>query len=65
MYKAFIQCDVTGGALTRGTLETTEARWFSRQDLDGIQLSTDRTALSQLQLMFEFALDPAKATLCD
>lgn len=33
VYKAFIQCDIVGGALQQETAETVGTRWFRREEL--------------------------------
>jgi ADP-ribose pyrophosphatase YjhB (NUDIX family) len=65
VYKAFIQCEVNGGALVQDTPETTGARWFRQDELPGIQLSTDRITESQLDTIFKLASDPTSPALCD
>lgn len=65
VYKAFIHCEIEGGELIQETSETAGARWFTRQALESIEISTDRTTLSQLQTLFAFAVNPALPTLCD
>ncbi len=65
VYKAFILCQVTDGELIQDTPETTGARWFTLREIESIELSTDRTTLSQLRMMFAFAANPALPALCD
>ena len=65
IYKAFVLCRATGGALLAETSETTEVRWVHRDELPGLTLSTDRVTLCQLQRMFEFARRPDLPALCD
>jgi len=65
VYKAFIQCEVTGGSLVQDSAETSGARWFRQDELTSIELSTDRTTVSQLETMFKLAFDPLAKTLCD
>ena len=65
VYKAFIQCEVRGGSLIQDTQETGGARWFREHELSSIELSTDRTTASQLEIIFKLACDPTSATLCD
>lgn len=64
-YKAFIQCEVTGGALIRETAETSGARWFGREEIAGLDLSVDRVTLAQIETMFSFAQSPDLPALCD
>jgi ADP-ribose pyrophosphatase YjhB (NUDIX family) len=65
IYKAFIQCEVVGGSLMQDTQETIGARWFRRDELPSIELSTDRTTASQLETIFRLVSDPRLPTLCD
>ncbi len=65
VYKAFIQCEIKGGELIQDTPETTGARWFTLHEMEGIELSTDRTTLTQLQTLFAFAANPSLPALCD
>lgn len=65
VYKAFIQCEVTGGSVSEETPETGGARWFRRHEVDSLELSTDRTTASQLEAIFPFASDPNLPALCD
>jgi hypothetical protein len=64
-YKAFIQCEVQGGSLIQNTQETFGARWFAKNELSSIELSTDRTTASQLETVFRLATDPQSAPMCD
>ena len=64
-YKLFIHCEVKGGSLVQDTTETAGARWFPREEIPSLELSTDRTTAAQLATMFELALDPHSPTLCD
>ncbi len=65
VYKAFIQCEITGGSLIQETPETTGASWFRQDELHSIELSTDRTTASQLETLFKFAKNPELPPLCD
>lgn len=65
VYKVLIQCEVVGGELTQQTTETAGAHWFRMEELPGIELSTDRVTLSQLESLFPFAANPELAALCD
>lgn len=64
-YKAYVLCRVLGGTLAADTPETTEARWVTRAELPGLDLSTDRVTLAQLQRMFDYADQPDLPTACD
>lgn len=65
VYKAFIRCEIIGGELKQGTEETSAARWFWKDELSGIELSTDRVTTSQLHALFPFARQPDLPALCD
>jgi ADP-ribose pyrophosphatase YjhB (NUDIX family) len=65
VYKAFILCEVKGGSLIQETNETLGARWFKRDELREIDLSTDRTTASQLEMLFRFGADPELPAICD
>jgi ADP-ribose pyrophosphatase YjhB (NUDIX family) len=64
-YKLFIECDVAGGSLIQDTQETMGASWFGRDLFGDIELSTNRTTVSQLQTMFTLVADPDAKVLCD
>jgi ADP-ribose pyrophosphatase YjhB (NUDIX family) len=65
VYKAFIRCEVKGGSLLDDTPETEGARWFRQSEVPALDLSTDRTTASELEMMFRFASDPELPALCD
>ncbi len=65
VYKAFVLCRVTGGTIRPHTTETAEVRWVHRDELVGLELSTDRVTLAQLETMLAFAQNPDLPTLCD
>ncbi len=65
VYKAFIRCEEVGGALMEQTSETSGARWIGKQELRGLNLSTDRVTASQLGAVMRFAADPDLPALCD
>jgi ADP-ribose pyrophosphatase YjhB (NUDIX family) len=65
VYKMFILCEVISGELLQETAETGGAQWFHEHQLDGLELSTDRITLEQLQTLFQFARDPDLPTMCD
>jgi ADP-ribose pyrophosphatase YjhB (NUDIX family) len=65
VYKAFVLCQKVGGQLQADTSETAAVRWVHESELPGLELSTDRTTLSQLKQMFEFARHPDLPALCD
>jgi ADP-ribose pyrophosphatase YjhB (NUDIX family) len=65
VYKCFVRCEVTGGALLGDTDETTAARWVHRGEIDGLDLSVHRVTAGQLHTLFAFAEQPDRPTLCD
>lgn len=65
VYKAFIRCETIGGSLARETSETAGPRWFRRDELSALELSTDRVTESQLLTLFQFAEQPDLPALCD
>lgn len=64
-YKAFIECEIEGGALAEETAETEGARWFTLEEARGVELSTDRVTFSQLEMMFRFVGNPGLPVVCD
>jgi ADP-ribose pyrophosphatase YjhB (NUDIX family) len=64
-YKAFIQCEVLGGSLLQETSETSGTRWFHKDEISKIELSTGRVTESQLTTLFRFAEQPNLPALCD
>lgn len=65
IYKCFVLCRITGGALQAATPETSEARWVHARELPALPLSEDRVTLEQLETMLAFARQPDLPTLCD
>jgi ADP-ribose pyrophosphatase YjhB (NUDIX family) len=65
VYKAFILCEVEGGELEQETIETAGARWFRKDELSDLDLSTDRVTEPQLATLFQFAENPDLPALCD
>lgn len=65
VYKAFIECRAVAGELLHTTSETTEARWFARDQLQGLDLSLDRTTPEQLEMVLRYAADPNLHARCD
>lgn len=65
VYKCFILCQVTGGAIRSNTMETGEVRWVRESELPGLPLSEARTTAAQLAAMFRFRRQPELPTLCD
>lgn len=65
VYKLFIQCRVIGGTLMESTMETAGTSWINRSDLETLPISLDRNVLSQIQTVFDLALDSESRTLCD
>jgi len=62
VYKLFILCKETGGALGGG-LETSEAGFYTRDELP--PLSKNRITREQIELLFEYKNNPDKETICD
>lgn len=65
IYKALIGCRVFGGGMLDEVPETTEARWATRLELQGLELPTGRITLSQLECLFEYADSPDLPAACD
>ena len=65
IYKAFIQCHAEGGTLLEETAETFGARWFTKAQLNDLDLSTERVTMSQLVSLFPFASHPDLQALSD
>lgn len=63
IYKFFIGCRITGGVAAKGTLETSEARFFSLDMLP--ELSVERNTARQIRTVAALYLDPAAPVLCD
>ena len=55
VYKVFVRCVVTDGRLLQETAETGGAEWFGREAVRGLELSTDRVTMEQMETMFRFA----------
>ena len=62
VYKLFILCQDSGQNVKPG-LETTDAKWFDRNNIP--QLSLLRITQNQIATMFEFYDDPHKEAICD
>ena len=62
IYKLFILCKETGGALQPGT-ETLDARFFKLSELP--PLSTGRITREQIEMAYEFKNDPGKLVVCE
>ena len=65
VYKFFVLCEVTGGQMLQQTSETSGVAWIKQDAISGLELSIDRVTQSQLETMFEFAINPSLSTLCD
>lgn len=61
-YKIFIQCHITGGALSHA-FDTLDANFFSPDDLP--PLSTERVTREQIELMYEYLYHPEKIAIID
>lgn len=62
VYKLFVFCKETGGALSGG-LETSDAAFFTQDNLPS--LSKNRITREQIDLLFEYKNNPDKETICD
>jgi ADP-ribose pyrophosphatase YjhB (NUDIX family) len=62
VYKLFILCKETGGALSGG-LETSDVNFFTQDKLP--PLSKNRITREQINLLFEYKNRPDKETICD
>jgi ADP-ribose pyrophosphatase YjhB (NUDIX family) len=62
VYKLFILCQETGGALSGG-LETSEAGFFAQDNLP--PLSKNRITSEQIDLLFAYKNNPDKVAICD
>ena len=62
-YKLFILCERISGEVAVETAETSEVKYFSKDNLP--PLSEPRNLLSQVQLMFEYYQDPKKELYLD
>lgn len=65
VYKFFILCRVTGGALLERTSETSGVAWVPFADLPGLDLSVNRVTCAQLIQLLPFASDATLPVLCD
>ena len=55
VYKMFIRCTISGGALSPG-METSEVEFFDRDKLP--ELSVERNTMEQIHLLFEYEQNP-------
>ncbi|MGD2035264.1 MAG: NUDIX hydrolase [Bacteroidales bacterium] len=62
VYKLFIECKDTGGAVKPG-IETSDAGWFGRDEIP--LLSEPRITIEQIRIMFNFYDHPGQPVLCD
>lgn len=62
VYKLFVFCKETGGALSGG-LETSDVAFFTQDNLPS--LSKNRITREQIDLLFEYKNNPDKETICD
>jgi ADP-ribose pyrophosphatase YjhB (NUDIX family) len=65
VYKAFILCEVEGGALLQETSETSGSRWFHRDHLPLGEMSIERVTPDQIFMLFRFADNPDLPAICD
>jgi ADP-ribose pyrophosphatase YjhB (NUDIX family) len=62
IYKIFVLCKEKGGVLHNG-METSEVGFFGLHELP--PLSTPRITEEEIQLLFEYSINPGKAAVCD
>ncbi|MBN2485385.1 MAG: NUDIX hydrolase [Bacteroidales bacterium] len=62
VYKIFILCDDLGGDIKPG-METLDVKWAGRDER--LPLSAPRITQNQIDTMFEYFDNPAKAVMCD
>lgn len=65
VYKFFILCKVTGGAILEQTNETSGIAWVKFETIPSLDLSVNRVTLSQIERLLPFAADQALPVLCD
>ena len=65
VYKVFVRCVVTDGTLLQETAETGGAGWFGLDTVRGLELSTDRVTIEQIEAMFRFVEEPELPAMCD
>jgi ADP-ribose pyrophosphatase YjhB (NUDIX family) len=59
IYKLFFLCELLDDRQElQANIETTEARWFSEDELPALELSSGRTTLPQLERLFEHHRHP-------
>jgi len=65
VYKIFVLCEASGGTLLQHTSETSGASWIKFADVARLSLSKYRVTKEQLEMMFDFALNPDLPAYCD
>lgn len=60
LYKLFFLCDIVGGEATP-SLETSEVAFFAEEDIDGLELSSNRVPAWHIHRMFEHWRNPGMA----
>ncbi len=63
IYKLFILCEITGGAASTDTTETTEVGFFAENELP--PLSVGRNTEQQIRTLFQHLRDPQLPVFCD
>lgn len=63
VYKMFILCEKTGGAILENTTEISQVAYFAKDEIPPV--SVDRNTTSQIAMMFDFLENPEKMVILD
>jgi ADP-ribose pyrophosphatase YjhB (NUDIX family) len=63
VYKMFILCEKTGGAILENTTEISQVAYFGKDEIPPV--SIDRNTTSQIAMMFDFLENPEKMVILD
>ncbi len=63
VYKMFILCEKTGGAILENTTEISQVAYFAKDEIPPV--SVDRNTTSQIAMMFDFLENPDKMVILD
>jgi ADP-ribose pyrophosphatase YjhB (NUDIX family) len=63
VYKMFILCEKTGGAILEKTTEISQVAYFGKDEIPPV--SIDRNTTSQIAMMFDFLENPEKMVILD
>jgi ADP-ribose pyrophosphatase YjhB (NUDIX family) len=63
VYKMFILCKKTGGAILENTTEISQVAYFGKDEIPPV--SIDRNTTSQIAMMFDFLENPEKMVILD